>query len=281
MQKQKPNKDKRVSPPPANPKPPRRNISDPRPFIILHNKLVDVGEIAHADIAKEVKCAISSSGLSGDAKSEKKLTLFKSLRRLRRDTIARYDPSITGLRRVCIKRFEYDSSAITSSSSADVAGVRKMHLSDMNSYTEFTNLFDQYRLKSWKIHVLPMTLATSVAVWNGSATVEYTVDAEPLLMAWDPDDVSTPTLASIVQRTSLKVVPTNQGRGLFTVEHPMFALAAYQGAFTGYASSNGWIDCGYPGVDIYGLKYVWPQSNADLLRIRFVHELEWEFRVIR
>lgn len=126
-------------------------------------------------------------------------------------------------------------------------------LSDIPNYTDFTSLYDQYRIVGIKV-----TLVNCAPVNTNAFNVTtglfnpYTEGA--LISAVDLDDAGAATVNQILEHDSCII----HGNGRkFTREFiPAVAQATYQSAgFTGYGSKqNMWIDTNSPAVEHYGLK---------------------------
>jgi hypothetical protein len=116
-------------------------------------------------------------------------------------------------------------------------------LSDLPSYAEFTSLFDQYRL----IQV--------VATFN--ANMGYNLQPNVVFTAIDYDDNTVINVPAIQQYDTCLAINTSRFR---RVINPRLAVAAYNGAFTGYAnvSNKQWIDAASPNTQYYGLKVCVP-----------------------
>ncbi len=132
--------------------------------------------------------------------------------------------------------------------SAGTTGATAFTLDTLPSYTDFTSLFDQYRIVEIRASFNPV-----VSPFGASTTA---VDLPMLYTAIDRDDATAPANVDTLrqfntcQATSYKEF---QQRTL----SPRFAKAAYSGAFTSYSSSNqgDWVDSNSPSVQYYGLKW--------------------------
>jgi len=124
-------------------------------------------------------------------------------------------------------------------------------LSNLPDSTEFTSLFDQYRIMQVRVIFSPLFTDTS-------ATVAY----PPIYTAIDYDDTNSVTGSQINEYDSVQFNTT--GIYFERVFNPRVALAAYSGAFTSFGQPKAgfWIDCASPGVIHYGLKTVMPVAGA-------------------
>lgn len=132
--------------------------------------------------------------------------------------------------------------------SAGTTGATAFTLDTLTGYTEFTALFDQYRIIEIRASFNPMT-----AAFGPSTT---TTDLPMLYTVIDFDDAATP--ANIDELRQFSTCQATSYRELqFRCFTPQFALAAYGGAFTSYSQSRtgAWNDCNSPSIQYYGLKW--------------------------
>jgi len=136
-----------------------------------------------------------------------------------------------------------------------VAKAYSFQLSDLPSSTEFTNLFDQYRIRK-------VTVTASISRKNTPAVVAAlhaaTVPITPLLLdVVDYDDASALNLAGIEQYENLRITAFDGSRTVTRSFKPHIAAAAYSGTFVSYANlTDQWIDCNSPAVQHYGWKSI-------------------------
>lgn len=140
-----------------------------------------------------------------------------------------------------IYQFQRSLNAVTitnTTAPADTTGSFSFRLSDLPDYTEFTNLFDEYKFSRVEVSFVP----TSPTNYSG-----------PLYTVIDYDDAVVATIAQLSEYQTLQI----SGSGAMTKRTlvPKIAVAAYSGAFTSYAPQASWVDCSSPGVLWYGLKY--------------------------
>jgi hypothetical protein len=134
---------------------------------------------------------------------------------------------------------------------ADAAGVTaslEFSLADDPSPTDFTSLFDQYRIAQVIVRFIPV---------SSSFGPSTTAAAYPsLLTCIDYDDNVAPASPQTVRQYETCQVTPNQSY-VERVLNPKFATVAYQGAFTAYSQANPrqWIDCSFPNVEYYGVKW--------------------------
>lgn len=143
------------------------------------------------------------------------------------------------------------SQYVSSNLSAQGLGLY-FRLQDLSNYTEFTSLFDKYRIMWAKVTLVPKSQQPSQDVASSGAG---THKSATVVTAIDFDDVTAPTsLATVMEYDNCKVHTGDQR--ITRSFKPRVASAVYNGAFTGYAELQGdpWIDCGSAGVQYYGFK---------------------------
>jgi len=126
-------------------------------------------------------------------------------------------------------------------------------LAGLPDSSDFTNLYDQYRILKIHVKLVLNTPNITTAFPRVTSVVDY-------------DDSTAPTAeVDLLQYPNAKVYqysPTN-------VEHefefvPRTATAMFQGVTTGYAMSKPgvWLDGGYPTISHYGVKYFINNYNS-------------------
>jgi hypothetical protein len=149
---------------------------------------------------------------------------------------------------------------------------RSYKLSDLQSYTEYTALFNEYRIN--KVTVIYL-LATSL-VSTAYPRIAFCVDV---------NDGATPTLETdVLQYKKPKLIQMSQTLTRF--EHtfvPRVAMATYSGAFSSYATAPAgqWLDTDSPSVQHYGTKeYIsnYNSTNYPNTDLRLYIKLDMEFR---
>lgn len=125
-------------------------------------------------------------------------------------------------------------------------------LSDLQNNSEFTSLFDQYRIKAIKAQFIPRFNSQGAADTSGTWT-----HVPPILTVIDYDDGdSGQDNSSLVQYQNCKCHYEYKPFTLFF--RPRAAMAGYGGgAFTSYgqAKLNQWFDCSNSNVEYYALKW--------------------------
>lgn len=127
-------------------------------------------------------------------------------------------------------------------------------LNDLPSYTEFTNLFDQFRITGVKINFI---FDKNTSLISLSPTEVHNPNIPNLVWVYDFDDASAlANMTDYEQYESFKCKQLIRPIRLFIRPKP--SMAAYAGAaWNGYmqGSNKVWIDCSTPGVEYYGIKW--------------------------
>lgn len=140
--------------------------------------------------------------------------------------------------------------AITQTAGAETLGALQFTLSAVNGNTEFTNLFDSYRIAFVKVSFLPVYNMQAIAVLATTTTPRLTTSI-------DLDDITTPaSVGAINERSTSKVTKFDQ----IQIRHfkPRVAANVYGGAVFGnfaMAPADQWMDCASNAVSYFGLKY--------------------------
>lgn len=160
-------------------------------------------------------------------------------------------------------------------------------LADLPNTTEFTNLFDQYRLDHVEIEIVPLwNVAPTVGTAGGNGN--FAGYCHSIL---DFDDATAPTastsgIQALQQFRTYRMDSMVRGTPLRWRVKPMLALAAYSGAFTSYAASPPmWVDCNSANVQHYGIKFLFemldPAGVVSYMDFRINLRYFLEFRMQR
>lgn len=165
--------------------------------------------------------------------------------------------------------------ALLSSFVTNVGGatnaVYSFQLSDVDNYTEFTNLYDQYRIRRIDLQFIPFYTQST----PGAGACSGVIYAAP-----DFDDISATASAALRQYPACQVFGQTE-RIQVTVE-PRLAVAAYSGTFTSYANlRDQWIDCNSPSVQHYGFKLAADASGGTANSFQVIGTYHLEFRSAR
>lgn len=122
-------------------------------------------------------------------------------------------------------------------------------LSQLPNYTEFTNLYNEYKVSRIKVKFMYSANSQDVS------TALLSTALPTIYTAVDPNDSTLPTSVSeLLQYKSFRARRADKPFSVYF--KPQFATAAYSGTFTSYAAQTGWIDTSSPSVKHYGLKWI-------------------------
>ena len=104
----------------------------------------------------------------------------------------------------------YNNGGVTT----NAASAFSFKLSDLPQYTDFTALFDQYKITGVKLDFIPFADNVSWEVASNGPTVA--APGGPLMIATDYDDVTLPASASeMLSRQNVKVIPVGRRHQMF------------------------------------------------------------------
>jgi len=141
-------------------------------------------------------------------------------------------------------------------------------LSDMPAYTEFTALFDKYRIDKAEVNFQlinnPNALLQTNSINSNSANNWY----PKLYYCRDYDDAATVTLTQIKERSGTKMAVLEPNKVVRIKLKPAVAVQLYKTATTtGYSPKWGaFVDAAQPDVPHYGLKCVVDMLQVDPLQ---------------
>jgi len=134
---------------------------------------------------------------------------------------------------------------------------QQFQLSDVINYTDFTTLFDSYRITKVDYYMQLLTnpegfVEVPTGLTNKGVEAWYPV----MWYVLDDDDSTVPTLAQLREKQGVrrKVLKPNQ-MIKFSI-YPKFQKQTYAGpgGLVGYGPATGWLDCADSGVPHYGIK---------------------------
>lgn len=156
------------------------------------------------------------------------------------------------------KRTAWLPNWLTTTAGADSFVGLNFRLSQVPNVTDFTNLYDQYKICGVKLEVIPQfdnaqvaTPATNIVTQNFHVT--------------DYDDSTTPpNMDALMQHQDVKRVPST--RIIKKYIKPCFASQIFNTGITStYGARRGWIDCATPDTEHYGMKFGFT-SNPNAMR---------------
>lgn len=132
----------------------------------------------------------------------------------------------------------------------DYLNAIQFQLSNVSGVSDFTNLYQEYCISKVELFWYPK------ANVKGSTTVAAQTTSSIVYTAFDPNDIVVP--ATLQELKEMAGCRTHYGYRPFKLTiYPKVALAAYDGAFTGFATPKGytWLNTDYPTIRHYGLKF--------------------------
>lgn len=155
-------------------------------------------------------------------------------------------------------------------------------LGSLPNSSEFTTLFDQYRICGVKTKIIFNANSANF----GSATNTYYIPN--MLMVKDYDDATAlTTMAQYQEYGNFKVFRIDYPKTTYT--RPKIAIATYgNSAFTSYSApvGNPWVDCGSANVEYYGMKWTLDTTasvtaDIDLGEIQLYHTVYFQCKNTR
>jgi hypothetical protein len=147
------------------------------------------------------------------------------------------------------------SSLLTATATSSQNPTYTFTLGDLDSPSEFTGLFDQYRIECVAFRLIPMQNAI------GLTTNSTTTCVTPYVIVDYDDNTALTSSAQARSFESCVIVPP--GVECVRQFQPRVALAGYTGTFTGYANvAPPWIDAASTNVQHYGIKLYIPGATA-------------------
>lgn len=140
-------------------------------------------------------------------------------------------------------------------------------LSQLPSYTEFTALYDQYRIKKILVTWYPSS--------DGDTSSYVGVTNAPMFHAYrDYDDSSAPTtLADMMQRQGVFTRKFNKPISMTIAPRTLATVSGVSGA--GVGSRTQWLDCADSSLTHYGIK--WAISANPAATNTFYYNIRYKF----
>lgn len=170
------------------------------------------------------------------------------------------------------KRTLYLSGALTASSAGDVFGAIDFRLNQLPNATDFTNLYDQYKIRGVKIMLIPRG--------NNSDVITGATSGQSMgvFSALDYDDVTPPTsIAQLCEYQNMKMTRSTSIHSRYFVPKPQINLLVAGGG-TSPALSGQWIDTALGVAPHYGFKYALQQlpNGTQLYDIKYTFYLAFK-----
>lgn len=122
----------------------------------------------------------------------------------------------------------------------------KFQLSGLPNYTEFTALFDQYKIVGVDMQIIYSQNTSAINDPNGIPLMWYVIDR---------DDNTLPTsIDELRQYDNCQCIRLDKPFHIY-ITNPKYSSTAWDNAIaSGYAQGRGWLQTAYPGIDYYGIK---------------------------
>lgn len=152
------------------------------------------------------------------------------------------------------KRIE-DITIIQPQDDVDTVGSFFFRLNDLSNFTEYTNLFDVYRITGIKLMFRPNTNVAFINNMQAPSTVA-TIKIPRLYVCFDMDDTGVITIETLRQKSYCKVKNATVSWNWFI--RPRWANIAYEtNLVSGYTvgGQKKWLNSNNPGIPHYGIKW--------------------------
>lgn len=154
-------------------------------------------------------------------------------------------------------------------------------LSDVGNLTEFTNLFDRYMITGVKVMFHLLSNPDVDTTQTGVGAVPSIQVYPRLWYARDNDDASLTTLASLKEFGNVKcrVLKPNVVTSVY-VAYPRTAVGISQtsGLQASGVNKPMWLDCGYPNVNHYGLKFALDYGSVSVTGASNIFRVKLELK---
>lgn len=167
-------------------------------------------------------------------------------------------------------------------SGGDTSFGYSFNLGVLPNYTEFTTLYQKYRIVGVRVRFIPSVTEVIAVTVTGPPVLSNSMT--PFYYVVDYNDSTPPSsVAQMLEYQNVKVTIPSSDKIRSIYFKPRAALAAYSGVtFTSYASDKGnWIDTNSPNVQYYGLKGYWPQSDRVSMGFRVLATIYLQCKYVK
>lgn len=145
----------------------------------------------------------------------------------------------------------YKPGELSSSTTNDVCYAESFQLSVLPGVSDFTTLFDQYKITGVKITWIPQVSDTTMTQTCGNLAYVYDVD----------DGNAPPSFTWMMEKQGVKVIRPNRMFSMFVKPKP--ASVFFTNPANSYGTVGGpWIDMNSTTCPHYGLKWVWSPTTT-------------------
>lgn len=133
---------------------------------------------------------------------------------------------------------------------------QQFKLTDVVNYTDFTTLFDSYKIEKVDFYMQLLTNPEGFTEVNPGQTNLANEAWYPIMWyVLDDDDSVNPTLAQLREKQGVRRKVLRPNKIIKFTVYPKFQKVVYATATTtGYGPAKGWLDCADAGVPHYGIK---------------------------
>jgi len=158
--------------------------------------------------------------------------------------------------------------AFTSVAGSNVFGALNFNLAAVPGASEFTALFDMYKISAVKVMFMPRGNSAEVGTNNNNGKMFTVLDYD--------DDTVPGAIDTLMQYEGLKTTSLTQDHTRYL--KPKFARSIYQSAVTtAYGVGSGWIDCDSSPVPHYGVKYALQgTAGANIIDLKVTYYLKFK-----
>uniref|UniRef100_UPI004047F021 hypothetical protein n=1 Tax=Orrella sp. TaxID=1921583 RepID=UPI004047F021 len=172
---------------------------------------------------------------------------------------------------------------IANTTSGPVLGAIRFSLADCLNHTNFTNMFDQYRINTVVVKFIPHMTEMVNKPYDDTTTPTSGGTIPNLCVAVDRDDATVPaSYNELKARSKSRIVPAT--KPLTFKLRPSRLIATYDaGAANAYTVdvSKRWINSSSPNLNHFGLKYALEDSspaNAYIYEVEIMYYLSFKDR---
>jgi len=187
--------------------------------------------------------------------------------------------------------FQYNNAGFCTITTTAVQGTQyfvwapAFTLYSIPDYSEFTNLFDAYRITGVTMRWIPISNSTESQIAGGAGN-NAVASFIHFVRDYDDNVVFTNAYSGVTAAQEYASYQMWRGTSSKTIRmKPKAAVAMYQGAFTGYGqTSHQWIDCN-TNAYYYAFKMVMeafvPTNNVYYMNFKVEFKFDLEFKNLR
>lgn len=201
---------------------------------------------------------------------------YRRKTRYRPKSYRKFKKSRSTTRAFISKRFVKGSFNLQTATST---GTFAFTLNAVPNYTEFTNLFDKYRIVKATINFRSNSQPQACGLTAAGTTTGY--GGGTFYYVTDYDDADAITLNDIEQYPGRRSFLIGDQKAHTITCYPAFAKQIYQSAIaTGYGPGRGYVDCTYPNIPHFGVKWFWQPYAIDPVTPQPVAVLNWDITYV-